>query len=72
MNRALDSPQRFTGELETLARVIFGFLLVRHGMEAPILNGFLFLFFRAAGPGAWSLDGWLFRRSLRSMARRSR
>lgn len=33
MNRALPIPQRFTVELETLARVIFGFLLVRHGME---------------------------------------
>ena len=28
------------------------------GMEASILFCFLFLFFWAAGPGAWSLDGW--------------
>jgi len=30
---ALPIPQRFALELETLARIIFGFLLVRHGME---------------------------------------
>ena len=28
------------------------------GMEASILFCYLFLFFWAAGPGAWSLDGW--------------
>ena len=28
------------------------------GMEASILFCFLFLFFWAAGPGAWSLDAW--------------
>jgi putative oxidoreductase len=33
LNRALPIPQRFAVEFETLARVIFGFLLVRHGME---------------------------------------
>jgi putative oxidoreductase len=28
------------------------------GMEASILFCFLFLFFWAAGPGAWSVDAW--------------
>jgi putative oxidoreductase len=32
------------------------------GMEASILNSFLFLFIWAAGPGAWSLDGLLRRK----------
>ena len=31
-------------------------------MEAAILNCFLFLFFWASGPGAWSMDGLLVRR----------
>jgi putative oxidoreductase len=33
LNRALPIPQRFHNELETLARVVFGFLIARHGME---------------------------------------
>jgi putative oxidoreductase len=35
------------------------------GMEASILFCFLFLFFWAAGPGAWSLDGWRGRKKRR-------
>ena len=39
------------------------------GMEASILFCYLFLFFWAAGPGAWSLDGWRARTKPRERAR---